>query len=852
MATSEPRAPALPLLPQVGSVLTIDEGLAGRARTAGDAVSVMNVVLGDGTPVTLELRRFQVMAPDADVRIGSRASSRVARSMQGVQHFVGEVAGAPGSLVYLGVGRRGAAGTIDLGPGRERYALRPVAGDRPGLVSGEARFDRCFGVSAPEVPTCGGTDGDGEGGGIAGIGAVPHGAMPTIEVAVDTDWEYYNIFGNATDAAEYVVTVYGAVSAIYQRDLDSRVEVVFTRLFDVPQDPYNDGDPLYQFRDDWNATMGDVHRDVAHLMTGRRNLPYGGVAWLNATCGDFGYGVVGYIIGSFADPIVTNPGNWDINVIAHELGHNVGTLHTHNYGLDHCDVGEVLRGTIMSYCHVNSGASANIDLSFHTVCVDAMESFIVSSPCLESDCDGDGVTDADEIAAGAADADADGVPDACQDCDGDGVLDSVAIATGAATDLDADGTPDACEPDCNGNGVPDSHDIATGSSLDAYGNGVPDECEPDCNGNGTSDFTEIQLDMSLDRNRNAQLDACEDCDADGTPDLAELEGGLSIWTGCTDGSLRELHPLSGVLLRSVTLDAEITDLAIGPDGILYVAAGSKVYPVVRSTLEVLSPIISLAAPSSIRGLAFAADGTLLVSRGPNGLARHLTNGTFVEWIGGAVNAAPDPRDVFVRADRRILVSGGDGRIRQFTANGVATFGFQDLAHPHDYYGVIESPDGAEVIVASRAQGALVRFNSQSGAYLGRLDVQASGLLTRASGVALAGDGAAYLAVSSVSSSTLNGYDTASGYVERTYRSYVADAGLAQAILVAPRSDADANGNLVPDECEAAGPDLNGDGVVNAADLAILLGAWGTPAADLDGDGTTAGPDLAVLLGAWTA
>ncbi|MFO0827363.1 MAG: hypothetical protein U0572_04365 [Phycisphaerales bacterium] len=47
-------------------------------------------------------------------------------------------------------------------------------------------------------------------------------------------------------------------------------------------------------------------------------------------------------------------------------------------------------------------------------------------------------------------------------------------------------------------------------------------------------------------------------------------------------------------------------------------------------------------------------------------------------------------------------------------------------------------------------------------------------------------------------------------------------------------------------------DLNGDGIVDAADLAVLLGAWGTGGspADLDLDGTVGGGDLAILLGAW--
>jgi hypothetical protein len=45
-------------------------------------------------------------------------------------------------------------------------------------------------------------------------------------------------------------------------------------------------------------------------------------------------------------------------------------------------------------------------------------------------------------------------------------------------------------------------------------------------------------------------------------------------------------------------------------------------------------------------------------------------------------------------------------------------------------------------------------------------------------------------------------------------------------------------------------DLNDDGVVDGADLGILLGAWGTGAGDINGDGTTDGADLGILLGAW--
>ena len=54
---------------------------------------------------------------------------------------------------------------------------------------------------------------------------------------------------------------------------------------------------------------------------------------------------------------------WDIVVFTHELGHNFGTGHTHNYSpvVDSCGSGQCGglpnndAATIMSYCHLCSG-----------------------------------------------------------------------------------------------------------------------------------------------------------------------------------------------------------------------------------------------------------------------------------------------------------------------------------------------------------------------------------------------------------------------------------------------------------------------------------------------------------------
>ena len=73
---------------------------------------------------------------------------------------------------------------------------------------------------------------------------------------------------------------------------------------------------------------------------------------------------------------------------------------------------------------------------------------------------------------------------------------------------------------------------------------------------------------------------------------------------------------------------------------------------------------------------------------------------------------------------------------------------------------------------------------------------------------------------------------------------------------------DTNGNGIPDCCEFGFPcfpdscpaDLNNDGIVNGADISIMLGFWGLNGkpvdADINGDGLVDGADLAMLLSSW--
>ena len=108
------------------------------------------------------------------------------------------------------------------------------------------------------------------------------------------------------------------------------------------------------------------------------------------------------------------------------------------------------------------------------------------------DCNANSVPDScDIVRGGAADCNANTIPDACEiastpsvDCNQNGVIDSCDIATaGTAVDCDQNGRLDTCQvtdtpnADCNGNQRPDACDIAAGTSGDIDANATPDECQ---------------------------------------------------------------------------------------------------------------------------------------------------------------------------------------------------------------------------------------------------------------------------------------------------------------------------------------------------------------------------------------
>jgi len=341
-------------------------------------VVVTGFPLDEATRVDLVLERFEVFSPDARIVMAS-ANGEVEMPRPDVVLLGGEVVGEPGSMVFLGLSPHGTNGVIQSSAGRYIissgrfgtgastviYNLDTLPEGAIDFQGFECGLDQLVGFE-PLDPGAGGV-----------AGAFPLECAEAALLAVETDWEFTNdLFeGNTAASAAYASELIAAVSEIYLRDVGVTLLINNLRIWADANDLWTEPnaiDQLYEFRDYYNANEQGIARHTAHFLSGRSLSGAGGVAFLPGLCqGSWAYGLSGHLGGSFPYPLEDNhPQNWDIVVVAHELGHNFGAPHTHsmNPPVDECAYGGCAnadQGTIMSYCHTCDGGIANMVLRFH-------------------------------------------------------------------------------------------------------------------------------------------------------------------------------------------------------------------------------------------------------------------------------------------------------------------------------------------------------------------------------------------------------------------------------------------------------------------------------------------------------
>jgi len=748
-------------------------------------------------------------------------------------------------------------------------------------------------------------------GGLRGMTSTPPNQFYRLKQAVETDFEFRSLFETTEDAAAYVVLSFGLIGDIYHRDVNTFLELTFVRLWEDENDLFNQESPLSAFRNYWNENMQFVDRNIAQFFSGRSNLPYGGSAYIEAINEDWGYSVVGYLMGFAGDINRPDVLNYDVHVAAHEIGHNFGAWHTHDYGIDDCfnlDSPPV-RGPIMSYCSQStSGGNAVTDMRFHSYVQGEMDAYTQQAhdwypSDFIHDCNGNGIDDNDDILLGTStDFNLNGMPDECEDCNQNGVLDSTDISDGTSQDINGNGVPDSCEPDCNGNGLPDRYDIEQGTSQDVWGNGVPDECDADCDGNGEADYNQIQAQMDLDLDRDLILDSCQDCDGDGITDLDELNGAWSTWVGSDgmSGELVEFHSIVGTRLGETQASAVLTswEVVITQDERILVTSTTH-----HAVLEYdrdgnfVGQLVTTGSNGLLNptGMVLTENNSLLVSsNGTNQILEFdVESGTFIGVFADNSTFVQGPLNLLMTDDNRLLVALENNTVTSFNAetgefNGVFVFVI-DNGGLTDARGMAQLANG-DIIIASMGTNKVLQFEDSTGAYIGRFNNAGTDValtMDEPWGVRVGPDGDVYVSRHGAYDSGFRNGDTGELHVNAT-RIYIFDGGTGNFIrsyitgndtnlwqptgfdfmpgqaedcnmngrpdscdILSGFSD-DTNNDGIPDECGGCAGDVTGDGFVNVSDILLVIDQWGqtNSPADANNDGIVNVSDILFMIGNW--
>lgn len=393
-----------PLLAFAGPPLSPGQ-LAQVVPETGSRIEV-DGLLRDGRRETLQLTAFDAFTTDARVVV-VRADGEEPLPLPNERYYRGRVLGDDASTVVLIVHADGRIeGALNDAVGRR---LLRRTGDTLSVTTAQddgshAPFQCALHdhqqLTAPDVANSAATTAAG----------APDGSLYNARLAVETDTEFLARFGGSTaNATTYVGALVAYLSGVYVNQLDTQIQVSYLRLWTVP-DPYVETDAgcaLLEVGKYWNDNMGAETRTTMHFFSGKSGQS--GIAWIGVLCGgafntgpnnigsncpnlpgnqNYGgaYGITKGMAGNF------NPGNpvivWDSYAVAHEIGHNFNSPHTHCYGniggnaspVDQCEdfeagqpgcfsgtpvlPGGAGSGTIMSYCHLLPGGFGNVSFTF--------------------------------------------------------------------------------------------------------------------------------------------------------------------------------------------------------------------------------------------------------------------------------------------------------------------------------------------------------------------------------------------------------------------------------------------------------------------------------------------------------
>jgi hypothetical protein len=308
-----------------------------------------------GIDLTLDLEKIQITTEDFKVK--EAASGKLMPYKLNAVFYHGIIAGKSNSLVSIAIFDNEITGVI---ADPELGNINLVKTNRADVISAEYSIyaDKMTGQSPAFNCTTGESFKGNTGVGERGSSLVPG----CINVSMEAEYEFYTNHGSSVGTVvNGLLGVFNSTSSIFNAEMIS-IKISEVLVWTIP-DPYPTGSSTAVSLPQFAATRGlNFNGNLAHLI---RLGPIEGRAYIDGVCSTGECFGVSHI-NSFTQTL--NSGDsYPAFVLAHELGHNLGSPHTHacfwngnNTAIDACAPTEggcattpasaPASNTIMSYC----------------------------------------------------------------------------------------------------------------------------------------------------------------------------------------------------------------------------------------------------------------------------------------------------------------------------------------------------------------------------------------------------------------------------------------------------------------------------------------------------------------------
>jgi hypothetical protein len=205
----------------------------------------------------------------------------------------------------------------------------------------------------------------------------------TYKLALAVTGEYTSMFGSSEAAMAAMVTTVNRLNQVFERDLSIHLQLVENNdkliYTDANSDPYTNEDASAMVEENIvniNALIGSSNYDIGHVFgTGST----GGLAFLNSACGT-------YKAGGATGSNAPSGDAFNIDYVAHEIGHQLGASHTFNGHQLNCSAGNRESSTavepgsgssIMSYAGIcgTDNLQTHSDAFFHSASINQIKSY---------------------------------------------------------------------------------------------------------------------------------------------------------------------------------------------------------------------------------------------------------------------------------------------------------------------------------------------------------------------------------------------------------------------------------------------------------------------------------------------